>query len=203
MPVGLQHGPPPPLESIASAVQRRGRGKRQSPVPSGEGDISATARKDRDPNWNKLKMLTLVRTKRAEFIQELECNDPRVLMNPEMTKWDKISLSMNATLGICCYCSPAACKYKWQTLLPEYKRVADVHKEIGVNSMLYFEMTFGERRTRTLPKNFDPHVYSEMHAWLKHKPTMIPPHFRDLFSPSDGNYIAPRVTEMGQRNSGK
>jgi hypothetical protein len=149
-------------------------------------------------------MLALVRAKRAEFIQELECDDPRELMNPEMSKWEKVSVSVNASNGICCYRSPEACKYKWQTLLPDYKRVADVHKETGVNSMLYFEMTFGEKRTRTLPKNFDQHVYSEMHDWLKHKPTITPPHFRDLMSPTDGNYMAPPVTEdMGQSDLDK
>jgi hypothetical protein len=111
---------------------------------------------------------------------------------------------MNASHGICCYRSGEACKYKWQTLLPEYKRVVDVHKQTGVNSMLYFEMTFGERRNRTLPKKFDAHVYSEMHEWLKHKPTMTPPHFRDLLSPNDGNYMDPPATEeVGNNNMDK
>jgi hypothetical protein len=158
-------------------------------------------RKDRDPNWNKLEMLALMRAKQAEFIQELECDDPREFMNLEMNKWEKISISVNAGPGICCYRNPEACIYKWKTLLPKYKRVVDVHKDQGVNSILYFEMIFGERRNRTLPKKIDPYVYSEMHALLKHKPTMTPLHFWDLLSPINGNYNAPRVTEeMDQSN---
>jgi hypothetical protein len=90
-----------------------------------------------------------------------------------------------------------ACKYKWQTLLPKYKRVADVRKETGVNSTVYFEMSFRERKKKNLPKNFDHYVYRDMHEWLKHKLTMNPPHFRDLLSPSDGNYRAPPVTAEG------
>jgi hypothetical protein len=31
-------------------------------------------------------MLALIRAKRAEFILELECDDPRELMNPKMSK---------------------------------------------------------------------------------------------------------------------
>ena len=82
-------------------------------------------------------MLALVAAKRAEFMEELEADDPRQLMHPEMSKWEKILVSVNAGHGTSCYRSPEACKYKWQTLLPEYKRVADVHKETSVNSMLY------------------------------------------------------------------
>jgi hypothetical protein len=134
-------------------------------------------------------MLALVRAKRAEFIEELEVDDSRQLMNPEMSKWEKNLVSINARHGTSCYRSLEACKYKWQTLLPEYKRVADVHKETGVNSMLYFEMSFRERKDKTLSKFFYPYVYRDMHEWLKHKSTMNPPHFWDLMNPRDGNYM--------------
>ena len=100
---------------------------------------------------------------------------------------------MNVGDGIACYRSPEACKYKWQTLLSEYKKVADLHRETGTNSLLYFEMTFGQRRARELPKNLDLYVYEEMHSWLRHKPTIYPPHFRDLLSPQDGNFKSPTL----------
>jgi hypothetical protein len=60
--------------------------------------------------------------------------------------------------------------------------------------MVYFEMTFAQRRAKELPKNLDILVFEEMHTWLRHKPTMHPPHFRDLFNPSDGNFIPPSRT---------
>jgi hypothetical protein len=44
------------------------------------------SRKERDPNWNRLEMLALVRAKRAEFIDELQVDDPRELMNTDVTK---------------------------------------------------------------------------------------------------------------------
>jgi hypothetical protein len=69
--------------------------------------------KERDPNWNRLEMLTLVQAKRTELIAEIEVDDPHELMSPEMTKWEKVSLSVNAGPRISCYRSPKACKYKW------------------------------------------------------------------------------------------
>jgi hypothetical protein len=148
-----------------------------------------------------MEMLALVRAKRAEFMEELEADDPTDLMNPKMSKWQKISVVVNAVQGISCYRSPEACKYKWQTLLHEYKRVADVHKDTGVNSTLYFEMNFVERKEKALPKNFDHYVYRDMHDWLRHKPTMTPLHFCDLMSPTDGNYCLPTAMEYERGDS--
>jgi hypothetical protein len=142
-------------------------------------------------------MIGLVKTKRMEFISELEVDDPRELMNSEVTKWEKISLSVNAAPGITCYRSPDACKYKWHTLLLEYKCIADLHKDTCMNSMVYFELSFAQRRERTLSKNFDMYVYRDMNEWLKHKPTMMPPHFRDLLNPNDHNFIPPNGAQDG------
>jgi hypothetical protein len=99
--------------------------------------------KEFDPNWKRLEMLALVQAKRQEFIDELEADDPRLLMNSEMTKWERVSISVSAMAGIECKRTAEACKYKWQILMPDYKRVADLHKEIGTNSMAYFEMIYG------------------------------------------------------------
>ena len=87
-------------------------------------------------------MLVLVQSKRVEFIQEVEADDPCELMDSKMTKWEKISLSVNVGARISCYYSPEACKYKWQTLLLEYKHVTDLYIETGTNSILYFELLF-------------------------------------------------------------
>jgi hypothetical protein len=45
-------------------------------------------------------MLALVYAKRTEFIEELEADDPRLLMNIEITKWERISLSASCTDGV-------------------------------------------------------------------------------------------------------
>ena len=133
-------------------------------------------------------MLALVRAKRQEFLDELDVDDPRTLMTTKGSRWDRVVVSVNIGDGVTCYRSAKACKYKWQQLLPDYKRIGDVHKESGTNSEAYFMMTVAARRVRSLPTNFDLYLYHEMHEWLKHKPTMTPPHFRDLMNPDDHNF---------------
>jgi hypothetical protein len=57
-----------------------------------------------------MEMLALVRAKCAEFIDKLEADSPRLLMNSKITKWERISLSISATYGVQCYRSAEACK---------------------------------------------------------------------------------------------
>ena len=141
-------------------------------------------------------------------MDELQTDDPRELMNTNITKWERVFPLINAGSSISYYRSLKACKYKWQMLLPDYKRVADLHKEIGMNNMAYFEMSFGERRQKELPRNVDLYVYDEMHTLLRHKPMMNPPHFRDLLYPSDGNFRRPsrnmdNFTSGGEESQGE
>ena len=138
-----------------------------------------------------MEILALVKAKCAKFMEELEADNPMLLMNSKMTKWERISVSVSATEWIECINSAKACKYKWQTLLPDYKHIADLHKDTRINSLLYFELYYSQRQERSLPIFFDLYVYINMHKWLRHKPTMHPPHFRDLMHPKDGNYKPP------------
>jgi hypothetical protein len=84
----MLYGPPPPTASTGSSEQRRGRNKRKALASTSDttplGNVKS--RKERDPNWNRLEMLALVRAKRAEFIDELQVDDPRELMNTDVTK---------------------------------------------------------------------------------------------------------------------
>lgn len=129
-------------------------------------------------------MLSWVRAKKAAFMDELQADDLRELMNTKMSKWKRVSLSVNAGAGISCYRNPKAYKYKW----PEYKKVVDVYRENGTNNMAYSNMSFGQQKNKELPKNFDIYIYEEMNNWLRYKPTMAPPHFRDLLHPNECNY---------------
>jgi hypothetical protein len=146
--VGFSHGPLPAqvIEPQPKPKQCRGKWKALLSEGNREGGGKSKPRKERDPNWNRVEMLALVRAKRAEFIEELEADDPRLFMNSEMTKWERISVSVSSTDGIECIRTAEACKYKWQTLMPDYKRIADLHKETGMNSLAYFEMSYSQRR---------------------------------------------------------
>ena len=105
------------------------------------------------------------------------------VINLEKTKWDKVLLSVNTATGITCYRSPEACKYKWQTLLLEYKWVVNLHNKFDV---VFWNDIWAKKRDDVIKKNLPPCV----HNWLKHKSTMNPLHFRDLFNPNDRNFVA-------------
>jgi hypothetical protein len=107
-------------------------------------------------------MIVLVRAKRQEYLEELDADDPRELMSTEMTKWERVSLSVNSANGMTCSRSAEACKYKWQQLLPDYKKVVDLHKGTGTNSMLYFDLSFAQHREKVLPTILDSYAYREM-----------------------------------------
>jgi hypothetical protein len=53
-----------------------------------------------------------------------------------------------------------------------------------------------------LPPYFFEEVYVQMHEWLQYKPTIQPPHSRDLLHPLDGNYnVQEEVFETGFPNN--
>lgn len=152
---------------------------------------STKARKERASNWSALEVLDMVAAKRQEFLEDIEVEDARELMNPEHTRWGKVASKVNEAGILRGGHSPRdalACKYKWQTLLADYKKVADFQRGTGLVGTEYFELKSKERKEKRLLVQFFEEVYVQMHDWLQHKPTMQPPHSRDLLSPGDGNY---------------
>ena len=74
-------------------------------------------------------MLVLVKAKWVQFIEELEADD---LPGFDALRDDKVGINF-----LVCKCKasdhllpqPKGLKYKWHILLPEYKQVADLHKD--------------------------------------------------------------------------
>ena len=160
MPVMLSQGASLVAPQILTPVGR-GCGKWRALTSSDSGDgepVPKTGKKEWDPNWNHIEMMALVRAKRHEFLEELDTKDPRELMSNEMMKWERVSLFVNRADGISCFRSAEVCKYKWQQLLPNYKKASDLHKGTRTNSMLYFNLNFAKRRDQVLPKDFDAFV---------------------------------------------
>jgi hypothetical protein len=190
VPVAAVGGGPPRESSIASE-NSRGRGKRRGPGGNAAGPSRAVKlRKERDPNWAFLEMMTLAAAKRDEFLNELDVVDQRELMDPESSKWERIASRVDATLAgqPHIYRSGPACKYKWQSMLQEYKKLADFHHETGRRQLEYFDLTVQEKLVQKLPRNFYKEVYDCMNEWLQHKPSINLPHARDTLNPSDANY---------------
>ena len=77
--------------------------------------------------------MTLAATKHDEFLNNLDVADQRELMDPESSKWERITSRVDAALTgqPHIYRSGPTCKYKWQSMLQEYKKLADFHHETG------------------------------------------------------------------------
>jgi hypothetical protein len=134
-------------------------------------------------------MLALVDAKRDEYFDELETVDARDLMDPDVTKWSRISDKVMARGHSPCVRDHAMCKSKWHLLIPDYRRIADYHARTGTNTELYWSQTTREHVEEGLPKSFSPEVYCRIHEWFGRRPQIQPPHVRDLLHPGDSNYI--------------
>lgn len=141
----------------------------------------------------------MIEAKRKEYIDEITVEDVRELMCPELGKWGKIALILNSSKGEGdVERDRDSCKYKWNTLLSDFKKIWDYHSRTGTNSEEYFkETTAEEKKTHKLPKTFYLSAYRNMAEWLRDKATMNPPHVRDTMDPHDGNYNAPLSQEVG------
>jgi hypothetical protein len=131
----------------------------------------------------------MVDCKEAEHLEELDMDDSRDLMQPETSKWTRIAAKVNAAGNGPCHRDGAACKYKWQTLLSDYKKIADFHSGIGVNEEEYWGLNFIERKSLGLPRSFYDEVHHWMHGWLRHRATMNPPHVQDLLNVQNRNHV--------------
>jgi hypothetical protein len=181
--------------------------KRTRPSPA-DGESSRRPRRDRGMNWNLHEMLVLVVAKREEFMDELDTVDARDLMDPDVTKWRRISDKVMAVGFSPCLRDHSMCKSKWHLLLPEYRRIADYHARIGTNKEVYRSQTSTEHVQEGLPKSFSKELYERIHEWFGKRPQIQPPHVRDLLNPRDNNFVPNEETcdddvEVIEDNVGK
>ena len=159
---------PPPMmpaatEASAGASQDR---KRKGGTSADAASPSRKSKKERASNWSALEILDMVAAKKQEVLEEIELEDARAFMHPEQSKWGKIATQVNAAGLVRGGHSPrdaSACKYKWQTLLADYKKIADFHRGTGLVGNEYFELKSKERKERRLPAQFYEDVHDQMH----------------------------------------
>lgn len=141
--------------------------------------------------------MVLVELKHQEWIEGMDTSN---FIGPESTKWGKIAKKLDEQQVFLASHDAHACKYKWATLLGDYKKVLDHHKGTEIASEEYFALRYDERKLLGLYMNFDKDIYRTIHEWLKDKSTMQPIHARDLLDPQDGIYVHPTV-EFGDEIS--
>ena len=158
------------------------------------------ARKDRGPNWLPQEVMALVLAKRDMFLEDIDTVDGRDLMTPESTKWQRVSEEVMKCGFSPCPRDGAACKTKWNQIIPEYERIADFLARIGRNGADYWDLTIADRKSEGLPRSFFQELFHSINDWFGTWPNMQPPHTRDLLSHEDGNYQyqAPMLTEDEQ-----
>ena len=121
------------------------------------------------------------------FLEEIDTVDGRDLMTPDSTKWQRVSHEV-MKCGLLYLRDGAACKTKWNQIIPEYKCIADFFARTGRNGADYWDMTATERKSEGLPRSFPQDLFHSIHEWFGSRPSMQPPHTRDLLSHEDGNY---------------
>jgi hypothetical protein len=131
-------------------VGARGRGpvgmQRAAPPvqPDNNSHQPKRARKDRGPNWLPQEITAFISAKRDMFLEELDSVDGRDLMNPDSSKWLRVSQHvMRAGFSPCLRDGPA-CKTKWNQLIPDYKHVVDYLARTGRNGPDYGEQSSAE-----------------------------------------------------------
>lgn len=150
------------------------------------------ARKDRGPNWLPQEIFFLIEAKRDRYLEELDTVDGRDLMTSDSTKWLHVSQHVMQGGYSPILRDGAACKAKWNQLLPDYKRIADYLCRTGRNVPDYWELTAADRRSEGLPRQFGQDVFDAIHEWYGNRPQMQPPHVRDTLAPNDSNYRWPQ-----------
>lgn len=109
-------------------------------------------------------------------------------MTLDSTKWQRVSHQV-LKCGFCpCPRDAAQCKTKWNQIIPDYKCITDFFARTGTNGAHYWDLTFDERRSEGLSRAFAQDLFYSIHEWFGSRPSMQPPHTRDLLSHEDGNY---------------
>jgi hypothetical protein len=147
------------------------------------------ARKDRQPNWSAQEISALIGAKRELYLKEIDVVDGCDLVNPDASKWNRVShLIMRAGHSPCTRDGPT-CKVKWNQLLPNYKRIPDFHARSGQNATNYCELSSAERTAEGLLKTFVQELFDHINKWYDQRPQIAPPHIRDLLSREDANHL--------------
>ena len=131
----------------------------------------------------------MVAAKRHEFLEDIEVEDARELMHPELTKGKDCHQGERGRQGT----GRSHCQ-RWPRLqiyglcLQTTKRWPTIIRGRAwwARSTSASNRRSGKRRGSS-PQFFEE-VYLQMHDWLQHKPGMHPLHSRDLLNPDNGNY---------------
>ena len=76
-------------------------------------------------------MRALVATKCDEVMDEVDTIDAGDLMEPDVTKWSRISTKVMAVGYSSCIRDHSMCKSKWHLIIVDYRRIVDYYARTG------------------------------------------------------------------------
>ena len=117
-------------------------------------------------------------------------------MNLESNKWQRVSEEVMKCGFSLCSCDGTACKFKWNQIVPEYKRIAKFFARTRRNGADYWDLPVAERKSEGLPCSFSQDIFFNINKWYGTRPSMQPPHIRDLLLHDDGSYSNQRLRSM-------
>ena len=126
--------------------------------------------------------------KREQFLDELEVVDQRALLISNSNKWQQVSDNLMRLHISPCYRDAAACKSKWNQVIPEYKRIVDFFARTGTNELSYWDFSVAAKKSEGLSKSFPQEIFFAIHDWYSSTPSVNPPHTRDMMAAGDSNY---------------
>jgi hypothetical protein len=113
--------------------------------------------------------MALINAKEKEHDTSKLAPDSRDLMESATQKWTKIATNVSKAGFSAHYRGAMACKYNWQTLFANYKKISD-YKSTTWNTEDYFHMSNRRRKELTLPPNFCAFHYRELEKFLNQCP---------------------------------
>jgi len=111
-------------------------------------------------------------------------------MIPDVTKWMQIAEIVMKGGFSPCIRDGAACKMKWNQLVPEYKRIADYLGRSGQNIKDYWNLTQEERKEEGLPIRFSQEFFMDINEWYAGRAQINPLHVRDVHGSTNTNFLS-------------
>ena len=76
-------------------------------------------------------------------------------------------------------------------MISYYKKIVDFFVRMGANGIGYWDLTAVDRKAKGLPRLFSEEVYFDINEWFGWRPSITPPHIRNLQLNKDNNLQVP------------
>jgi hypothetical protein len=137
--------------------------------------VEIKSKKPRQPNWENVEILALIKGKKTEHEASLILVDFRNNMEMSITKWKHISTFFMPNGHSKHFHTRTTCNNKWGSLYGNYKKIIDYMGVIGHNED-YWEMSTEDRVTQGLPRSFNKPYFDLIGEFMHNRLCFNLPH---------------------------